>query len=550
MSRKPQTKHNSQLFSELSDDEKSFVREFAVHEKMGREDPVYFAEYHLGLTLHDGQKEFLRFSDPTWIALHPAEVAEYNRTHKNQIMTGHKNLLNPSNRWGKTVVLAVKHIRYNYYKIGIDAAPSEWEAQRYQTLGLSPHSSQLDACFNYILDILHSRFLGVPYGPNGKPDPDLPARRNDCKIDFYLSHNSQKRQITFKSNSTFYAAPTGEDAASSIAGKPFGYISYDEVVLSHHLREELFGRIFSRTMDWNAPVDLVSTADDQAKSQQYYFHLVRNADKGENEWYAKHGILDDNTFIEVKKREDSKAKLLAEDPLRYRQVVLGEFIPSSTKSFDITTIENMWSKQIPDPIRKDIPNPTDSRHIYVGSVDWGFADTGDPTIMGFFDTSVEPYQLIYCLKIQGGNPMSCLGTLRFLWQHYGLCDIIMDTNSMGGVMIKKMLKEMGIRTYDFSSHNGEKEDGIFKLKLLLSKGRQPALENNQIIEKNPNYGGLRSYYISDMEDELASYELEDKKLKQDYVMMLMMFAWFMDKRTKSLEGTKTFVIANRTVRQI
>lgn len=550
MSRQPIEKHNNQLFSELSEEDKIFAREMQSHEKMGREDPVYFAEYHLGLTLHDGQKEYLRYSDPFWLSLNPEKVIEYNKTHKNQILTGHKNLLNPSNRWGKTVVLAIKHLRYNYYKLGIEAAPAAWEAQRYQTLGLSPHSSQIDACFNYIIDILHSRFLGVPYGADGRPDPDLPKRRNDCKIDFYLSHNNQKRLILFKGNASFYGAPTGEDAAASIAGKPFGYISYDEVVLSHHLKEELFGRIFSRTMDWNAPVDLVSTADDQAKSQQYFYHLVRNADKGENEWYVKHGILDDNTFIPVKQREDSKAKLLAEDPLRYRQVVKGEFIPSSTKSFDITTIENIWSKDIPEPLRKEIPNPIDSRHVYVISVDWGFADTGDPTIIGTFDSSVFPYQLVYHLKIQGGNPMSCLGTLRVLWQHFNMPDVIMDTNSMGGVMIKKMLKEMGVRTYDFTSHNGEKEDGIFKLKLLLSKDRQPVLEGNEIIEKNPNYGGIRSYYISEMEDELASYELEDKQLKQDYVMMLMMFAWFQDKKNRTMEGTKTYVIANKAIRQL
>jgi len=539
------------MFEGLSEEEKEWVRNLQYHEKMGRIDPVYFAEVHLGLTLHQGQKNYLRFSDPLYIRSHPAEVAEWNATHKCQVKSGHKNILNPANRWGKTVAIAIKHLRYCYYKLPIQEVPSVWEGMRYQTLDISPHSTQIDACFNYILDILHSRLPIFPYDENGIPDSKQRKVNNRCRIDFYVSHNSQKHQITFKGNASFYGASTGEDQGSSLAGKPFGYISYDECVQSHHLREELYGRIFSRTMDWNAPVDLISTADDQAKSQQYFYHLVRNSDKNENDWFIIHGGLDDNVFIPEEIRNEAKQKLLREDPLRYRQVVLGEFIPSNTKAFDVDTIENVWTNTIPEPMRKDLPNPIVEGHSYVGSVDWGFSDTGDPTIFAFFDITTYPYKLVYHLEIQGGNPTACLGILYGLWFHFGRAKIVMDTNAMGGTIIKKMIKDMSKEMfadiYDFTSHGGEKEDAIFRLKLLLSDKRQPVLEGTKIVEKNPNYGGLRSYYLAKMEDQLASYELEDKKLEQDYVVVLFQFAWYMAKRNKQL-GSKTYSITRHNIK--
>ena len=122
----------------------------------------------------------------------------------------------------------------------------------------------------------------------------------------------------------------------------------------------------------------------------------------------------------------------------------------------------------------------------------------------------------------------------------------MDTEALGGVIIKKMLKDIGVKTYDFTSHGGEKADALFQLQLLLQEGRRPVLKEREVVEENPNYGSIKSYYIPDMEDELASYELEDKKLTQDYVVALMMFSWFINKRTRVIEPA-TFVVGRNKV---
>lgn len=509
----------------MNPEEQELIQEIYKHEKLGFEDPVYFAEWHLGICLHDGQKAWLRNADPV-----------YNPK------TTRKNLLLPSNRWGKTVVLAVRHIRFDYYKIGLEGNDDIVKDARYATLDLSPHSAQITSCYNYILDILQNKFPTFQRDEQGNILLDKPKVANKCRIgDFYAGHNSTKNQIYFNNNTMFAGLSTGEDMGASAQGKTYGLITYDECVLSHHLQDELFGRIFSRTFDLNAPIDLVSTFDVDGKSQQYLFHLLRGSIKGENEWSHHLGIMDENIFIPAHHREDAKKKLLAEDPLKYRQVVLGEAISSSRKCFPPQAIEQIWEMSFPRPGR-EMPLPLPG-HLYLISVDWGFADQGDPTVMMVFDYSVFPYRIVYHEKLQGASPTTAFATLQIIKHHFFDATVIMDTNSLGGVVIKKLLRSMGVKSYDFDAHGGDKGEALIQTQLCLQQGRKVRTEGDKIIEENPDFGGLRSYYIKELEEQLADYEIEDEKLVQDFVVVLYQGLWWIKKK-RNPQQTKVFNVSN------
>ena len=51
------------IYKKLPQSEQRLIQQLMVHERKGYNDPVYFVEYHLGLTLHEGQKRWLRESD-------------------------------------------------------------------------------------------------------------------------------------------------------------------------------------------------------------------------------------------------------------------------------------------------------------------------------------------------------------------------------------------------------------------------------------------------------------------------------------------------------
>ena len=112
---------DEELKQDLSPQEQAFL----VHVRAGRKDPVYFAEKMLGVSLHPKQKVWLWLTSRTqfekayelglslklWDG--PAAFEKF-KSHPFQ-----KNILVPSNRWGKTLVTSVKHLWYNYYKIGV-----------------------------------------------------------------------------------------------------------------------------------------------------------------------------------------------------------------------------------------------------------------------------------------------------------------------------------------------------------------------------------------------------------------------------------------------
>jgi len=501
-------------FNELDEKQKEQITEFTDALTKGYKDPVFFCEYFLGMPLHEGQKRFLRESD---VIYNPKSTR--------------KHILVPCNRWGKTVALAGKHIRYNFYKIGVDRETqlAALRDLRYQTLDLSPHSNQVLGCYNYIFDLLHSRFTTIVDGKK---------TTNKCKIQsFYKSKNDNKNRIEFSNNSTFFGASTGEDSGASLAGRQFGYISYDECVFSHHLRTELPGRIMSRTVDLNAPIDLVSTYDTEAKSQQYYFGLVKKALKKQNEWGITTGIYTDNIFLPEEVKESAKKKIMDEDFAKYRQVFLGEAVPSSVKVFEPEAVDQIFDITLK-------PKAPEYGHQYLISADWGGSDQGDPTIFLIIDYTTKPYQIVHHEFMKGGSPTLQFALLKTLKESYNNARIIMDTNALGGVLIKKLLKEMGVKVYDFDAHGGQKGEAVAQLKLAMTHQRNFEIIDGKIVEHNPNFGIIRSYPIPGLEDQLGAYEIKDEKLEQDYVVALYMAIWLLEKKDRQPDR-QTYKITRR-----
>jgi hypothetical protein len=518
-------------------------KELLADIRIGRKDPIFFAESLLGLELHDGQKLWLWMTTRTQmekafelgLKLHDEQRKLWtSREEFDELLRKNpdflKNILVPSNRWGKTFTTTVKHLWYNFYKIGARGSFENIAKTRCGTLNLSPHSNQCQAGFEYVLDILFSRFT---YTINGE------SKVNKCRIsNFYASDNSQKRIVLFR-NGTFYkAVPTGEDQASSLAGNPYLYISYDECAQSLHLKAELPAKIMSRLIDYGGPLDLVSTPEVDKPSHQYFFHISKLGLKFDDGWFTLIGKLMDNVFLNPKEVEKIAGSIKSTDPVKYRQVVYGEFVTTGKKMFDQILIERLW-----DEFSPQIPQ---YEHKYLVWADWGFSDTGDPTVFYVIDytpkirggiTVKNEYRIAYREAIKGGSPFTVLTRAKMLQREWNGAKFGHDSSSMGGVMIKKMLMEMGMpEVIDFSA-TGDKADMLFCLIVTMSEGRRSKIdEEGKIVEENPNFGRLRSYYIPELEEQMGNYQynpdkgVTDKKLEQDDVMCLGMAIWWLERK--------------------
>lgn len=523
-------------------------QEFLALVREGRKDPVFFAEKLLGIELHDGQKLWLWMTTKTQrdkafemgMKLHDQFRPLWtSREQFDELIAKNpdflKNILVPSNRWGKTLCTSVKHLWYNYYKIGVRGTPEHIAQARCGTLNLSPHSNQCQAGYDYILDILFSKFT-YTIEENGVPV----SKVNKCLIpDFYSGDNSAKRTVTFKNGTSYKAVPTGEDQASSLAGTRYLYISYDESAQSLHLKAELPAKIMSRLIDFGGPMDLVSTPEVDKPSHQYFFHISKLGLKCEDGWFTLVGRLSDNIFLGKKEVEQISGSIKSTDPVKYRQVVYGEFVTTGKKMFDQILIERLWDEFSPRMVQYE--------HNYLVWADWGFSDTGDPTVFYVLDYTprmgpnnikiTNEYRVVFREAIRGGSPFAVLTRFRMLQREWNGAKAGHDSSSMGGVMIKKMLLEMGMHdVIDFSA-SGDKMDMLFCLIVVMSHSRRTEIDGEgKIKELNPDFGRLRSYYIAELEEQMGNYQynpdkgVTDKRIEQDDVMCLGMAVWYLERK--------------------
>jgi hypothetical protein len=523
----------------LTPEQLSLVRKI----RQGKKDPVFFAERVLGIQLHPKQMVWLWMTTKTQLdnaAALGIQLKLWDHTRFKEMMALNpemmKNILVPSNRWGKTLVTSVKHIWYNYYKVGVQGETEHIKKTRCGTLNLSPHSNQADAAYQYILDILFSKFTFRSPGPDGV----MVSKVNECLIpDFYIGDNSQKRAIVFKNGTTFKAVPTGEDQAASLAGTRFLYISYDECAQSLHLKQELPAKIMSRLIDFGGPLDLISTPEVDKPSHQYFFHIAKLGLQCKDGWFTLIGNLMDNIFLGAVERDMVANTIKQTDPVKYRQVVYGEFVTTGKKMFDSLTIERLW-----DGEQREYPQ---QGRDYLVWADWGFADTGDPTVFYVLDftptkmmdgTFVKNrYRIAYREAVRGGSPFALLAQFRYLKQEWSAKYAGHDSGNMGGIMVKKMLREMGMADLIDFSATGDKGDMLFCLLVVLSDGRKTTYDSEgKVTDHNVNFGRLRSYYIPELEEQMGNYQynpdkgVTDKRIEQDDVMCLGMAVWWLERR--------------------
>ena len=470
----------------------------------GEEDPIFFAEYFLGVRLNSFQKRAL-------LSLCRRKPNFLERFRKQILWV-------TANQVGKTVALAISHIWFNFYKKGLSGDSNLIEQARYETLNISPVSRQATEAFRYTEEILHSEFSWEYQGNR---------EINQCKIGwFWQGKNENLGRIDFANNASFWCLSTAADKASGLAGKQFGYISYDECVQSYHLEDELGARIFSRTAKYSGWIILVSTPDDLGKSQQYWYHLYTTAKREQKErilgeWDLIEGLYDENIFIPEEKRVEFKERLKKNFPQKFLQVIKGAFLDAVDRMFPLKVVEGLWNG-------KQAPIDAVPGRSYVVIIDWGVADSGDETVMGVGDdTDLENVEVVHAWSKQGGDPVELMAMASYLSLTFNDAPIVMDATEMGGTIFKKMMRQFKPIAFG----QGNKPDALFFLQLRL---RSNIRKKEDLTSAGKSATGkLKSYYLPKMERQLSSYKLDDRKIKQDWVMMLAMLAWYVEKYKKA-----------------
>ena len=388
-----------------------------------------------------------------------------------------------------------------------------WEKTEYRTANLAPHSSNTEAVFKAIHQILTSSFTYTD--ENGK------FVNNKCMIEwFYLRDktlNTPPYKQYFEGNSYIEHRSLGADQGGSIADKPYGLITYDEGGRSNHLELEVRGVILARLFDWNGQLHIISTPSSDSKSSLYYYQLYKDGLIGINNTYTMTGSLRDNTFFSPQQIQE-QYDLYKDDPLR-DQVLEGKFIFGGDTLFDGDSILDAQDETLNGGI------PYQPGHRYVTGIDTAIGS--DEMVFTTLDITTKPYKLANEVAYKGNSrsPQMHLDDLmNVLTEYYHEGNLFILLETWNGESVRFYLDlppwvQSITQTYGSwaptklitdnqnplkpKPNNSKKADMLVSLRKLLSARELKIPKNN-----------------TKLTDQLAIYSEDDTKLKTDRVMAL------------------------------
>jgi len=447
--------------------------------------------------------------------LHPGQVRFLREGH-NKI-----NILVPGNRWGKTTLMACKHIWKHFYKIGIPQGNQDaWLKTDYRTANIAPHSSLVEAVFNTVDQIMTSRY------PIRLPDGYTVT--NKCQIPwFYLKDSTTINPVhrqRFLYNSYLECRTIGATASDSLEGKPWAYISYDEGGRSDHLEDEVNGTLLARLFDWDGELDIPSTPHMKSYSILYHYKLYKDGLQHLNDTFTMEGSLRDNIFFPPEKIE-AQYKLFENNPLK-DQVLDGKFVFAGDNIFSPQLILDAQDASLNDGVLYE------DGHTYVVATDTSIGS--DDIVHTVIDTTNHPHRAV---RIKG-----CKGNSKSPQMHLNdFIDLFSSYSNDDHTNIKHILETFNGESMRFYKDLPYWIQGLTKCygtwqpgKVSLDNKNKERPKNNDIKKADVILAGVKQLAAHDLKIpenieklnmQLAVYREDDERLRQDYVISLCMAAW-------------------------
>lgn len=442
-------------------------------------DSVYFAQTLLPKKPHPGQVEWLKNS-------HEAI-----------------NTLVPGNRWGKSTVIAMKHIHKCVFKKGLPPMSKEdWVRAAYETISVAHSADQAEIVFREARRLLAH--------PATKP---LVASYRTTPFP----------QIRFFNGSVMHCR-SAHDGGKYIDGHAYRYLSIDEAGWIDELKALMNGVILMR-LAGGGEVDLIGTPKGYNDLYFYYDRGKRRVDG----YYAQRGSIYDNPFLP---REDleMRDRLLASGDKKLReQVLFGEFVDYAGLAFTRDQLDQAVDADLP------MKQPYEAGHTYVTA--WDLGRQTDFTVGCTLDVTSRPWVLVDYTRLNRVAWEEIYKTIDDVRKEYHCSEAVIDASGPGGdVVEEEMLKrEIPVFGMRMSSLRG-KVDLINTLQNALDEGRQAdgtyesideegrVTVHPRLEEPGGSWGALRVPPHIQLLDELGLYRFDDKKLVQDSVISLALAA--------------------------
>lgn len=480
-------------------------------------DPIRFAEVVLGISLHAGQINWM-----------------WNSTKR-------LNILRPGNRFGKTLVTAIKHIWHCMCKPKLDGkvvTHSEWLRVEYNTLNFGPTYELGRGALMLARDMIQGNIL-LPDGSTNK------SMLKDWAITNDKSESSQLPFLEFKTGSKMFGRSMNEMGVAFKMRK-LAYISGDECADVPNLWTFTNNTLLMRVVDMDGSIDFVGTPQPEGYD---YMVMIEQAEedmakpgwKSEGFYYVQKGSIYENTYLP--KTAIMEIERIS-DPNMREQIIRGEYVEVGDKYFGYERIQNAVDKDL-DTI--DYP---EADHKYVTAFDpaGGESQWADYTVILTVDYTNEPFKVINIQRFKGGDvslPMQYQLVSETVTK-FG-SKLLIDSSSLGGKNAMAFLSHLQPITCDFGPTKGGsyKSEMLATLKIAFDGGQSPKFRRDRVknekgewIEKVPEWGLIKIPNIPVLINELINYKLDDHKLRQDTVMALGMAIHWIEMRRPKFQKKK------------
>jgi hypothetical protein len=438
-------------------------------------DPVLFAELFLPKKPHPGQAEWLRNSRQA------------------------VNVLVPGNRWGKSTVIAMKHIWKCVFKVGMGLRELAMR-QPYETISIAMSHDQAEIVFAEAKRMLSAKGLRVLVKAfRSTPFP----------------------HVIFANGSVMHCRSAHDDG-KYIDGHRYYYISVDEAGWITDLRR-LMSQVILLRLAGGGEVDLVGTPKG---FNDLYFYYERGL-RGVPGYYAQRGSIYDNPYLPEEDIRMRDRLLEAADPRFRAQALHGEFVDFEGLAFTRDQRDNAFRPELP---MEEGPQPG---RRYVAA--WDLGRTEDFTVGVVLDVTERPWRLVCYRRLNKVPWEEIYATIGDIARLYGVRWTYVDASGPGGDVVEEELEKRGISVVGVKISSRERKvELINRLQNAFDEGRRRVgwreredeagrVVREPVMEapREGNWGLLRLPVIPELMDEVGIYRLSDKDIPfTDSVMAL------------------------------
>ena len=440
-------------------------------------DPVLFANTFLSKKPHPGQVTWLRNS------VQPI------------------NTLVPGNRWGKSTIIAEKHIWKCIFKVGIQTkSRAAWKMAEYETISVAMSADQAAIVFKEAKKLLK----------------DSPLR-----VLVKAMRSTPFPHIIFQNGSVFHCRSAHDDG-KYIDGHAYRYLSIDEAGWINLLKGLMTNVIVMR-LAGGGEIDLIGTPKGY---NDLYFYYERGQ-RGTKGYYSQRGSIYDNPHLPLEDIQMRDQLLQSADPKIRRQVLEGEFVDFSGLAFTRDQRDNAFDPSM------SFEQEWIEGHKYVVAFDLGRQT--DYTVGIVLDVTTRPWRMVSYTRLNKVAWEEIYATIDRVTKQYRCKFARIDATGPQGDVIEEEMTKRGIKVDAFkTSTRASKMDIINGLQSTLDFGRQvigetQTIDDNGTTIRHPvleapgegHWGLLRLPCISQLMDEMGIYSLDDKNIPfTDSVMSL------------------------------